>query len=288
MNQFLSGRFSEQVRRLALGLEPLDAGRAGRVANVLALTFDSAFGGLERSRLERHDSCLYAIRYYGSIPDAVELVQNFGGGRSSIKPLRIPTHPGIGHAIDLRVVDPARRFVPRRFRVRVLTAADAEGQSYFSRVRRPALFPGAAYDVSATATGLRGRVVRGGVPMRWSRVEAKLPSSDVLVGRAHGDDRGEFLLLINSGAIPVGDLEDPLQIRVTVFGPEVAPIPTSPDQPALDPLWDLPLETTSAPGDTDPVSAGETLPEGYSGTSSSSIIDFSLGRLMSGVAEFVI
>jgi hypothetical protein len=124
--------------------------------------------------------------------------------------------------------------------------------------------------------------------MRWARVEARVPASGTLVGRAHGDDRGEFLLLIGSGAIPVGDLVDPLPIRVTVFGPAAPPVPGSPDLPAQDPLWDLPIETASAAGAPDPVSAGEDLPTGYAGTSTSRVVDLTLGRLMSGVADFAI
>ncbi|MGB7922043.1 MAG: hypothetical protein WCF57_02235, partial [Pyrinomonadaceae bacterium] len=156
------------------------------------------------------------------------------------------------------------------------------------RLRRPALFPGAAYDISETATGLRGRVMRDGKPMRWARVEARLPGSKVLVGRAHGDDRGEFLLLLGTNASPLSDLENPLTIRVTVFGPTVAPVPATPDLPGLDPLWDLPLEIAAAPGAPDPVSAGETMPANYepkplNGTD----VDFILGKLRSGIADFI-
>ena len=62
----------------------------------------------------------------------------------------------------------------------------------------------------------------------------------VVVGRAHGDDRGEFLLLLGPGAATGPDLAFPIQATVTVFGPDPPP-PPGPDA-ALDPLWDLPLE----------------------------------------------
>src|SRR5205085_5759924 len=155
------------------------------------------------------------------------------------------------------IFDNARRFVPGGMSIPVLTRVQAELSPYTGRFRRPFLFPGAAYDVSDRATGLRGRVVRGGLQMRWSRVEATLPGSGVLVGRGHGDDRGEFLLLISSAAIPVGDLVNPLSINVTVFAPAAVPAPATPELPSLDPLWDLPLETASTPGAADPVTAGE-------------------------------
>ena len=169
MNQFLTNQFVENVQRLALGLEPIDSERRGRIAHPIKVTFNTAALGFPRRSVLRHDSCLYTLLY----------------------------EPGTTDRVDLRFVDSARRFVPRFLRVPILTAAVAESRLYTHRVRRPMLFPGAAYDISATVTGLRGRVVRA-VPnkeviVRWARVEARLPHSGVLVGRAHGDDRGEFL-----------------------------------------------------------------------------------------------
>jgi len=176
--------------------------------------------------------------------------------------------------------------VPRRLRFPILGQAAAETRPPRFRVRRPVLFPGAAYDVSSGATGLRGRVLRAGKPMRWARVEARLPAAGTLVGRAHGDDRGEFLLLIGSEASPVGDVVPPLEIEVTVFGPAAPPVPPDADRPKIDPLWDLPLEQTAAPGDPDPVAEGEAQPAGYTATTTQTI-DLEFGKIASG-ATFVI
>lgn len=263
MNHFLNSSFVESLQRLALGLEPIDAGRRTRIAHPIEIALDKAPLGLPSIAIafaiERHDSCLHAVRY----------------------------QPGVANQVDLRFFDAARRFVPRRLRIPVLTLAAAESQAFTFRVRRPVLFPGAAYDTSETATGLRGRVLRNNQPMRWARVEATLPGNGVVVGRAHGDDRGEFLLLIDSGASTIGDLENPLPINVTVSGPGVAPSPATPDLPGLDPLWDLPLEVASAPGANDPVSAGEALPANYTATNTR-LVDFTLGKLRSHAGDFVI
>ena len=118
-------------------------------------------------------------------------------------------------------------------------------------------------------------------------VEAVLPASGQVVGRAHGDDRGEFLLLIGSESIPVGDLVNPLPLRVRIFGPAAPPVPATPDLPLQDPLWDLPLETVPAPGVADTVSTGETLPAGYTANVTANV-DFFLGELRSGPAAFTV
>src|SRR6185436_13476384 len=160
------------------------------------------------------------------------------------------------------------------------------------RIRRPVCFPGAAYDFSATTTGLRGRVTRGGKPMRWARVVAVLDGTTVVVGRAHGDDRGEFLLLINAAVTTGSATPKPLNIDVTVLGPAAAPTPSSPDLPKLDPLWDLPLEFLAAPGVDDPVATGVQPPDqppaqNYTATVTRTV-EFTLGKCLSGIEDFVI
>jgi hypothetical protein len=123
--------------------------------------------------------------------------------------------------------------------------------------------------------------------MRWARVTAVLASSGHVVGRAHGDDRGEFLLLIDFNAIPVGDLVSPVTLQVNVFGPDPIPVAVPPDLPSRDPFWDLPLETPPAPGAADTVSTGETLPSNYTKTTGTNV-DFFLGELRSAPAPFTI
>jgi hypothetical protein len=289
MNRFVADSFAENIQRLALGIEPIDAQRRLRIAHPVQVTFDSAPQGLPRSVIERHDSCLHVLRYFRLADDLVEMSIYDAGRRGPARQVGFPILPA--GSVDLRFSDGARRYVPRRLSFPLLTAAAADAPPFTPgrRIRRPSLFPGAAYDTSETSTGLRARVLRGGRPMRWARVEARLPGNNVLVGRAHGDDRGEFLLLLGANASPLSDLENPLSVTVTVFGPNVVPAPASPDLPGLDPLWDLPLEIASAPGTPDPVSAGETLPAGYVSTPTSTRdVEFILGNLRSsGIADFI-
>src|SRR5262249_44320469 len=153
------------------------------------------------------------------------------------------------------------------------------------RVRAIHLFPGAAYDFSQNTTALRGRArTADNKPVRWVRVEARRPegrngSPGPVVGRAQGDDRGEFLLLISSAA-SIGPLNDKLNLplSVTVWA-AAAPPPASDFTKQNDPLWDLPLEVVTTAGPSDPVSLGEQLPATYT-VSSTQTITFELGRVM--------
>lgn len=269
MNEFLPSRFVERVERLILGIEPLDAQRQARVAQPIDVVldkptfapvpsaWDAALGMPDpigaRPPIPRHDSCRHALVF----------------------------PPGLQSPIAIRMVDRTRRFVARRISYPV--PADITIASPPSRVRRPALYPGAAYDVSQTATGIRGRVTWNQSPVneapaRWVRVEAAINGQ--IVGRAHGDDRGEFLLLLRNEAGGLGDLPSPLVAQVTVFGP---PAPVA--MPPGDPFGDLPLETLLA--DPDTVSPGEGLPAGYAATAQSSrAVTFELGRLLTNQDKF--
>ncbi len=250
MNEFVPEGFDERVEHLALGLEPQDAQRGCIIARSIGISFDEQARGLRRPPIERHNSCRHVLRYF----------------------------PGLGETVDLRLVASNRRFVPRRLRIPVLTLEAARNEPYTQRVRRPALFPGAAYDVHRTATGLRGRVVRNGGVMRWTRIFVTLPGSgnpEIVVGLAHGDDRGEFFLLISPQTIPVGDLIDPVSARVRIWGPAITPSPASAGE--SDPLWDLPLEAAPAPQDPDRVSPGLDPPQEYTELHSE-LVEFRLGR----------
>jgi hypothetical protein len=267
MNTLLPEPYVERIDRLLLGIEPIDAQRRTRIAHPIDLAVDGEPYPMTELSFE--------------IPGIADPLGSLS---------RIPRHPSCRHAlvhppamaspIAVRLYDGARRYVPRR--VRYPIPADPAAQGPPSRVRRPALFPGAAYDVSATATGMRGRVTwnqstTDEVPARWVRVEASINGQ--IVGRAHGDDRGEFVLLLRSEAGGVGALPSPLVAQVTVFGPP-APIPV----PSNDPLGDLPVEIAADP---DTVSPGETLPAGYAATAHSSrAVTFELGRLLTRQDKF--
>lgn len=259
MNQFVDPRYLENIYRLAIGFQPTDALRLQRIFRPVEMTVEQPPKAGKKPVILRHSSCLHALLYY----------------------------PALVNQVNVRIQEDLRQFVPRRFAVPLHTLATADSFPFTDRVRRPFMFPGAAFDIDSCATGIRGRVLRDGLPMRWARIQAVLSSSGQVVGRAHGDDRGEFLLVIGADAIPIGDLVNPLTLQVTVFGPAVMPVPPTPDASSIDPLWDLPVEALPPPGAPDTVSTGETLPATYTATAVANI-DFNLAELRSGLAAFVI
>lgn len=263
MNQFVESRYVEGIHRLALGLEPLDAALGGRIAHPINVIFPEKLQGLPRPDLERHASCLHVLRY----------------------------QPGVKDKVNLRFFEESRRFVPRQIEYPILTIAQADALNYRNRVRRPVLFPGAAYDSVSLSTGIRGRVERNGKPLRWVRVEARLAPNGAVIGRAQGDDRGEFYLLLSSAASPAHDLTDPLKVRLEVFGPAADPTPANPELPSLDKFWDLPAEVAAvldpAQPDVDSVSAGTVLPVDYVSLATKSF-DVPLGTVLSQITTFVI
>jgi hypothetical protein len=282
VNRFLPDPYVEVVQRLALGLEPVDVAAGGAVRRPLqvavegvpqpVVTWANLPTGVDASgalpRLRRNGAWRYVLRHGPKV--------------------RIP--------VDVRLTDPDRSLVPRRLRITIPTLDEvlapevdpaAPPVPLASRVLRPALFPGAAYDLSASATGLRGRVLRGGMPLRWARVEARLHSGQQLLGTAHGDDRGEFLLLVRLPADHVGDPADPLEVDVTVAGPQQPPVPHDPATALADQLWDLPAEAVVLPRPADdPVVAGTRLPPGYVPAADRPTIPLPLARLTSDVPAF--
>jgi hypothetical protein len=210
------------VRRLGLGIEPEDAVRRSRIGHPVELWRDGGPEDRRGERFRRRRSCRFALMVEDAVPDPV----------------------------GLRLTDPAWRFVPRR-----LAVSAAAG-----RICRPALFPGPAYDLPVGAVAVRGRVLRGGEPVRWARAEALRPGTGVVIGRAHGDHRGEFLLLVGPGAAATPALALPIAVVVRVFGPDAAPVPGP--EAAGDALWDLPVEPVPVAGG-EGVLRGETVPDGY-------------------------
>jgi hypothetical protein len=261
---------SNYVERLALGIEPRDALRELSLAYPIQAVFDGVPGdgaGVpgELFELER------ATRGLAPLPRR-------SGGRFAVL-----DRPGLPTQLSLRLCDPSRRFVPRRIRYSI--PADITVRE--PRIRRPVLYPGASYELSETATGIRGRAVWAGadaLPARFTRVEASVAGN--VVGRAHGDDRGEFLLLLDSNANGPGQLRRPFVVMVSVFGPALPPTPADPSLPRRDPLWDLPLEVVPLLG-ADTVSPGFARPAGYT-TVSQRDVTFTVGRLRSEQDVFVL
>jgi hypothetical protein len=128
---------------------------------------------------------------------------------------RLRHGPGVPTRFVLRLDDLTGRVVPRRLAVQLFTAAEvgetARGHVPVRlRVVRPWLLPGPVYEPSGGITAIRGRVARRGVGVRWARVVASTDSG-VVAGRAHADERGEFLLVVTDV-----DQDDGVQSTVAV------------------------------------------------------------------------
>jgi hypothetical protein len=109
-----------------------------------------------------------------------------------------------------------------------------------------------------------------------------------VVGRAQGDDRGEFLLVLRPEAIGIEPLDRDLRLSLPVTVTAQASDPAaSAAARTEDPLWDLWAQPVTGSGPSDPVSRGETLPPAYTVTRSQAV-PFTLGRLStSEVPPFV-
>lgn len=180
--------------------------------------------------------------------------------------------PGPPPALTIRVTDPGERFVPRRLTVPIWTLDDVRGVDNdpptaaavpaLSRAIRPWLLPGAAYLPPGGATGGRLRVVQGGTPVRWPRVEV-FDGAGSRLGWGHGDQHGQVLLVVDSlgGGMPAGPVAVALRVHVP-------PAPPAPADPGTDPLWDLvaeplPRQPVPAGAFADDASIGVGIPAGY-------------------------
>jgi hypothetical protein len=247
----LASRFDERRLRLRLGVEPRDAVRQCRLTHPVDLR-------LERERFAQP---------FAPPPlttDEVAWLQSLqaGGLQLADELTRVARHPSARHAIiagpgtpaqvDLRLLDKDRRYVPRRLRI-PLAAGPIDDIPIGQRSRRPWLWPGAAYPVEARATGLRGRVAVdvGGVrqAVRWARIQARRSAALAPIAWAHGDDRGEFLLILPPEALGSGAELGTLTLIVEARGRLGLPANPPPELVrAVDSTWDLPRETLAAPG----------------------------------------
>ncbi len=279
-----SFNYDYQVQRLALGVEFEDVSRDAELIYPVRA---------EIEYLSPHHSPT-PNRFYGyrvQVSQApLGLFRDISGRYSLIY------FPGIKDQIDLRVYDYDRNYIPRRMRIPLLTLAQVlaievnETSDYLGgRSRRIAMFPGAAYHAHSKATGMRGRVMRNGEPMRWAYVEASDISDNSFIARTRGDDRGEFLLLLPSLAFQASDLDDSFDVRISIAGPATAPVASTPDLPGQDRFWDLPMEIVPAIGTPDNISNGESHPSDHvTALSAVRNVNFQFGRVLNGrdVADF--
>jgi hypothetical protein len=265
----LPSRFDERRLRLRLGIELRDAVRQCRLTHPADLRID-------RER--------FAQPFAGPPLDDAEVrwLRSLQAGalRLADQLVRMPRHRSARHAIvadgtaptrvDVRLLDDQRRYVPRRLRI-PLAVGVLDDIPMARRARQPWLWPGAAYPVLERATGLRGRVLvdQGGVrrPVRWARIQARR-AAGAPIAWAHGDDRGDFLLILPPEALGPGAELGTLTLVVEARGRLGLPADPPPELVrAVDPTWDLPRETLAAPGTLpDAVAEGRAMPAELNGS----------------------
>jgi hypothetical protein len=264
VNQYLPPAYAETVWRLAAGLAPVSAlGGSGPLPGV-------------RLALEVVPKPYQVPAGAGAIGDyhvgiGLPAVPRNASGRFAITYLV----SGLTQNVAVRFYDTERCYVPRRFGLPVPTEAAVISQEQAAESRpwppipsrgfRPVLYPGANYGTQAGATVVRGRVLRqDGSAARWARVSAVDADHGYPVGWAHGDDRGEFLLILqtsDAGLVTPGSA-----VASVTLGISARPLPVpvdSPTQSRADPLWDLEIEALPSPGSPDTVSDGRTPPADY-------------------------
>jgi hypothetical protein len=181
----------------------------------------------------------------------------------------------------IRIEDPAGRWIPRRISVPLWTLADAQASDRVvdpsgqvsgptgpfvlpvARSVSPWLLPAPGYQPPETTTGLRLRVMRGGQPVRWPRVEAFTATGRL--GWAHGDQHGDVLLLASERAAfpPPGTGNLPIALRVSSRDPAVKLSDEIQDLlKAGDELADLALEPFPRPPNVTPPAPPSTLAQG--------------------------
>jgi hypothetical protein len=297
-NLILPSRFIEHFSRLLLGVQPMDAVRLQRLAHRVDIVVEPRKPWVDPLTPDQQ-SWLRALADEGTpLSDWWPRASRHPGNRHAVT-----YEAGRGTHLDLRILDVAERIVPRRLRVPLVDLGTPESLALLDalpvgrRSRFPAFHPGAAYDVSDRATGLRGRVVvsTGGQPpgpVRWPRVEARLGARGAPLAWAHGDRHGEFLLILPPEAIapPATALPAALTLQVTAYGRKGFPAVLRPAlMQAADPFWDLPLEEIGAPGiapDLDLVALGRVIPADYNGSFTQSVtFTYSL-LISSGIPPF--
>jgi len=257
--------------RLALGLQCIDAVTRLPVAplpgGVVAAELLAIGTRPWVQRFEPHTQSRQALRWAGRyqrlLQRAVEQADPVSH-EVRVGGLRDARQAGSVHRQDPRC------FVPRRLSIEPALDAAGVPRANADNLRTVWLWPGAAYPVPARSTGVRGQVLRdlgGGrqAPVPWVRVICTRPgagapdlATEAVLGWAHGDDRGEFLLLLGAGAVPAGgDLPARVDVRLWVCLPPPLPV-----FDPHDPLASLPLESAGSEAFND-VLSGQTLPPSH-------------------------
>ncbi|MFJ3204916.1 hypothetical protein [Streptomyces sp. NPDC086989] len=269
------------LHRLALAVRPLDARSRAPAGPGLRVGWESTPVPGRR----RH------------APDPVRPLE--GHGATGFV-LRHTTAGALPAAVTVRVDDPARRWIPRRFTVPLWTPAELSGADERpptaphvpagARLLIPWLLPGPGYPVPQGTTGLRLRVTRpDAAPVRWPRVDAFGPGG-VPLGWAHGDEHGQVLLLIDGvGVLPYpGPSRFPVALRTHAPDPPPpGPVAGPPPAPSADPLAGLVAEplvrsaNPPRPQDLDnEVLRGTARPAGYRTAAADTVRTLTVGRVV--------
>ncbi|MEV2227873.1 hypothetical protein AB0H69_04680 [Streptomyces phaeochromogenes] len=261
------------LHRLALAIRPLDARTRGPAGPDLRVGLETA--PVPGRRMPPHQ-VVRPLEHHGATGFVVR------HGTSGVLPA----------SVAVRVDDPARRWIPRKFSVPLWTRAElalsdavppgAPHVPAASRLLLPWLLPGPAYSVAPGTTGMRLRVTRAGDPVRWPRVTA-YGSGGILVGWAHGDEHGEVLLLLYT-VVPASQTGALVPVALRTHAPDPA---TAPSPDPLDPPADLVVEAVarshSPPEDADldnPVLRGTDLPPGYQTGATDTVREFTVGQVV--------
>jgi hypothetical protein len=191
----------------------------------------------------------------GRAAEAVGVVRETLRGPRKLDPgFKLRHGRGIGDRVTIRIDDVRRRWAPRRFDVALRTVAEVSGDPYIpavGRLLRPWLLPGAAWSPPWGTT-----VVRGTVAAAWPRIIATDEEGEE-VGWAHGDERGEFQLVVRrAGRLQVAPPPE-LALSLAVHVPA---------DPAAEPVAEPVARATGQPApDTpeDDVLRGIAVPAGY-------------------------
>jgi hypothetical protein len=173
--------------------------------------------------------------------------------------------------LQIKIEDPSRRYIPRRFTVTPWTYAQVKEPAAYvptrARLLRLWLRPGSAYQLPQTATVIRGRVaLQDSNPVRWARVEGTTLFS--VAGWAHADDRGEFVLpILDPGYDPVRDPRLGVVVTLRVVAAK-NPAASHPKDRTADLISEIIQRSSNPPLDAEldnDVLRGVAVPPGYVG-----------------------
>lgn len=257
--------------RLALGVQWIDALTQQPVDVPAGAAWVSDLESIDArpcaQRLEAHSQGRHALRHAGRYRQLLDRAVQVGDPLAHAVRAHGTRDARLAHYATAQ--DP-RRHVPRRLAFTPVLSGGVPPATTVN-TRTAWLWPGAAYPLPSRSTALRGRIRREispGVaePVAWSRVIVTRPgagpasfATETPLGWAHGDDRGEFLLVLGNGAVSgAAALPPSIALNVWVFLP-----PATPAFEVADPLASLPLESAGTDTALNDLLRGQAVPPLY-------------------------